>query len=194
MTSVEMQSKSDIRKIVLERRQGIASEIKKRSEIEILGHIRRLPEYRDAHNIAMYYPVQGEVNLLSLMGDDGKRFLFPKVHGNDLSFYPAETPDNFVIGRFGIPEPTSDVAVRVQDIDLIFVPALCYDDRGHRLGYGKGYYDRLLMAHPDVLAIGVSFDECSVPRLPVEPWDAHVDCVVTQTGVFRSNSARREVQ
>lgn len=190
MASVEMQSKSDVRKIVLEKRCGIVSGHRERSERLIIGQVRTLPEYKRARVIAMYYPVKGEVGLLPLAGDEGKTFLFPKVHGDDLSFYPAETLDDFVTGSFGIPEPAGDTAVSVSDIDLIFVPALCYDDLCHRLGYGKGYYDRLLKKHPGIFTVGVCFDECRVSGLPVEPWDVHVDCVVTQTGVFRSTSAR----
>ena len=74
----------------------------------------------------------------------------------------------------------------IHDIDLILVPALCFDEKGHRLGYGKGYYDRLLKSHPGIFTVGVCFDECYLTGLPVEPWDENVDCVVTQTGVFRS--------
>jgi 5-formyltetrahydrofolate cyclo-ligase len=190
ITSVEMQRKSDIRKIVLERRRGIVSEHRTNSENRIADQVRTLPEYRDARAVAMYYPVKGEVDLLPLMGDAGKTFLFPKVLQEDLSFYPARTSSDFVQGPFGIPEPAGGTAVSVSDIDLILVPALCFDEKGHRLGYGKGYYDRLLKGRPDVFTVGVCFDECHVTGLPVEPWDIHVDCVVTQTGVFRSTSVR----
>jgi 5-formyltetrahydrofolate cyclo-ligase len=185
-----MQRKSDIRKVVLERRRGIAPGLRERSENLIVSRIRTLPEYRDASVVAIYYPVKGEVDLLPLMKDTGKTFLFPKVHQEDLAFYPAGTLDDFEEGSFNIPEPSSETAVSVREIDLILVPALCFDEKGHRLGYGKGYYDRLLKDHPDIFTIGICFDECHLTGLPVEPWDVHVDCVVTQTGVFRSTSVR----
>ncbi len=181
-----MQSKSDIRKAILERRTRIAHGEKKRSEKRIIENIRSLPEYQKAKTIALYFPVRGEVDLLALMHEEGKIALFPKVEREELAFYPARTPDDFVAGSFGIPEPSGDGPVAVHDIDLIFVPGICFDDCCHRLGYGKGYYDRLLKANPGVCAIGVCFDECFVRHLPVEPWDASVDCIVTQTGVFRS--------
>jgi 5-formyltetrahydrofolate cyclo-ligase len=190
ITSVEMQSKSDIRKAVMQRRRGIAPEQRQRSENLIADLIRTLPEYRDASVVAIYFPVRGEADLLPLLADTGKTFLFPKVNGDDLCFYPAKTLDDFAPGSFGIPEPTCETSVSVQDIDLILVPALCFDEEGHRLGYGKGYYDRLLKDLPDIFTVGVCFDECHVTGLPVEPWDVYVDCVVTQTGVFRSTSVR----
>ena len=192
--SVEMQSKSDIRKIVLERRRGIDSDCRKSSENLIADRIRSLDEYRDASVVALYYPVKGEADLLSLLADREKIFLFPKVHGDRLSFHPAANLDDFEAGSYGIPEPAAGKAFRVRDIDLILVPALCFDERGHRLGYGKGYYDRLLKGNPGIFTVGVCFDECHVTGLPVEPWDVHVDCVVTQTGVFRSTTLSGEVQ
>lgn len=188
--SVEMQSKSDIRKIVLERRRGIDPDCRKSSENLITDRIRSLPEYRDASVVALYYPVKGEADLLSLLGDRARTFLFPRVNGNQLSFHPAANLDDFKAGSYGIPEPAAGKAFRVQDIDLILVPALCFDERGHRLGYGKGYYDRLLKDSPGIFTVGVCFDECHVTGLPVEPWDVHVNCVVTQTGVFRSTTLR----
>lgn len=71
-------------------------------------------------------------------------------------------------------------------IDLIIVPGLVFDRDGHRLGYGKGYYDRLINTNPGVATLGVCFDEFFIERLPVDPWDAKVNLVVTQTGIYRS--------
>jgi 5-formyltetrahydrofolate cyclo-ligase len=181
-----MQSKADIRKVILERRARIAQGERKRFEERIIENIRSLPEYRKANTIALYFPVRGEVDLLDLVYADRKVAVFPKVERGGLTFYPVKNPDDFVTGSFGIPEPSGGRAVAARDIDLIIVPGICFDDCCHRLGYGKGYYDRLLKANPDVYTIGVCFDECFVRHLPVEPWDVNVHCVVTQTGFFRS--------
>lgn len=186
MPSVEMQSKSDIRKLALIRRQEIAIEEKKRFDALITDHIHNLPQYREAKVIALYYPICEEVNLLDLMHEAEKKTVFPKVKENELAFYPAENLNDFSIGCFGIPEPFRGDALDVNDIDLILVPGLSFDGRGRRLGYGKGYYDRLMHANPDVYTVGVCLDEFFVRRLPVDPWDASVDGVVTQTGFFRS--------
>jgi len=184
-----MGSKSAIRESMLICRQNIAGEEKLRSESEIITRIRALPRYQDARTVALYVPVRGEVDLLPLLGDTGKTFLFPKVHGDDLAFYPAHGIDAFVPGRFGIPEPPDGPAFPVGGIDLLFVPGISFDRIGHRLGYGKGYYDRLMQANRHVHSIGVCFDECLVDRLPVDSWDVQVACVVTQTGVIlRSNN------
>ncbi len=181
-----MQSKSDIRRLILVRRQEIAHEEKERFEAQIAGHIRNLPHYQNAHLIAIYYPIRQEVDLLSLMHDTKKTVLFPKVERDELSFYPADSLKDFLSGGFGIPEPARGEAAQVHDIDLILVPGISFDWRGHRVGYGKGYYDRLIRTNPDVYTVGVCFDEFYVGRLPDDPWDACVDGVVTQTGFFKS--------
>ncbi len=165
-------------------RQGITGEEKERYEARILEHIRRLHAYQRAHTMALYVPVRGEVSLLALLEDSGKNALFPKVHGEDLAFYHARSIDAFVPGRFGIPEPPEGPAFPVDGIDLIFVPGISFDRIGHRIGYGKGYYDRLLQANGHARTVGVCFDECFVDRLPADSWDVQVECVVTQTGVF----------
>lgn len=180
-----MQSKSTIRKFVLEQRRAIAREEKLRAETLIVERIRALPRYKEAKVIALYYPIRGEVDLLSLGQEDEKYTLFPKVEGHRLAFYPAGTPNDLVPGCFGIPEPCTGAEVLVTTIDLIFVPGVCFDSHGHRLGYGKGYYDRLIRANPDVFTVGVCFDGHFVDRLPVDPWDANVDCIVTEKGLFK---------
>lgn len=165
-------------------RQRIAGEDKIRFESQILTHIRALPLYREARTIAIYAPVRGEVDLRPLWSDAGKTALFPRVHGADLAFYPADSLDVFIPGRFGIPEPPGEEVFPASGIDLLFVPGISFDRVGHRLGYGKGYYDRLMQVNTDIPAIGVCFDECFAERLPADSWDMQVDCVVTQTGVF----------
>jgi len=185
MTSAEMQSKTDIRRNSIALRHTIADEEKKRSESRIAENIRNLIIYKKAKTVALYYPVRGEADLLILMNDPDKIFVFPKVQGEDLVFYPARSRDDFVKGRFGIPEPCSDEAVPVHDIDVIVVPGVCFDMNNKRLGYGRGYYDRLIQASPETFTLGVCFDKCCMERLPVDSWDMSVNCVVTQTSILK---------
>ena len=164
-------------------RQRIAGKDKKRSESQIITRIRALPQYREARVVALYVPVRGEVDLLPLLEDTPKTSLFPKVHGES-GVLSAACVNTFVPGRFGIPEPSEGPVYPVSDIDLMFVPGISFDRTCHRIGYGKGYYDRLMQANGHVATVGVCFDECLVDRLPADSWDVQVECVVTQTEVF----------
>jgi len=181
----KMHSKSELRKVVMAKRQSIPGAQRNRYEDSILVQIRSLPSFDKADSIALYMPVRGEMSLLSLWQPGQKRVLFPRVAGNDLVFSPAASPEDFIQGMYGIPEPITEATVNVNRIDVVFVPGLVFDRYGHRLGYGKGYYDRLIRSHPDVLFIGVCPDEFCIDELPVDPWDARVDLVVTQTRVFK---------
>lgn len=172
--------------MMLARRQAISQEDKRQFEASIIHHIVSMPFFQQADVIALYVPVRGEVDLLSLWHSSNKVVLFPKVCGDELAFYPAVCMDDFEKGCFGILEPSCADAFEVGKIDMIIVPGLVFDRGGYRLGYGKGYYDRLMKDHPGIRTLGVCFDEFYIERLPVDPWDANVELVVTQTGVFRS--------
>ncbi|MGC9325656.1 MAG: 5-formyltetrahydrofolate cyclo-ligase [Desulfomonilia bacterium] len=175
-----------MRRNMLARRLSISDDEKGRMEKMILETIRDLPAYRDAQSLALYVPVRGEVDLLSLWKGSGKEVFFPKVNGDDLSFHPAESRREFTPGCYGIPEPTCRDACNISDIDCMFVPGVVFDRQRYRLGYGKGYYDRLIGNYPHILTIGVCFDEFLIDSLPVDPWDMNVDLVVTQSAVIRS--------
>ena len=80
-----------------------------------------------------------------------------------------------------IREPLEDAPV--VDPDLLFVPLACFDRRGHRLGYGAGYYDRTLArlrATKPIHAVGVAYGVCEVPAVPYEAHDQTLDAVVTE--------------
>jgi len=153
----------------------------------IIETIRSLDSFRKANSMALYVPVRGEVNLLSLWMGSEKDVYFPKISPEIIAFHRAESMNDFAPGCYGIPEPTCRDACNVCDIDLIVVPGIAFDRRGYRLGYGKGYYDRLIENYPDVKTIGVCFDEFLMEKLPDDPWDRNVDMVVTQFSVIKTN-------
>jgi 5-formyltetrahydrofolate cyclo-ligase len=180
-----MQDKSQLRNAMLARRQAIAEDELKRHEPAIIRHILALPCYGNASSVALYMPIRGEVSLFCLWRPDQKKILFPKVSGDNLAFSSAASEKDFQQGAYGIPEPVSHRNMEPSEIDLIFVPGVAFDRYGHRLGYGKGYYDRLIGSCPDTTFIGVCLDEFRVEKLSVDPWDAVVDFVVTQAGIYK---------
>ena len=81
----------------------------------------------------------------------------------------------------GIPEPLE--SARAVEPDLLFVPLACFDRRGHRIGYGAGYYDRSLGAPGPIKrihAVGVAYGVCEVAAVPYEAHDQSLDVVVTE--------------
>jgi len=184
-----MHSKTEIRKVALERREGLDRGKKALWETAIQDYIAEAPVFKRVNVVALYVPIRGEVDILPLWHAHDKVMVFPRVEGDTLRFYHVRVKDELSKGSFGIPEPAPSACQRwieVNDIGLILVPGLVFDRAGFRIGYGKGFYDRLLNLYPDVVTMGPCFDEFFVEKLSVDSWDARVDFIATQSGIFKS--------
>lgn len=113
---------------------------------------------------------------------EGRRLVLPRYDRDAGVYGVAEVRDltrDVQVGSFGIREPVSTCAVwSLNQLDLVLVPGLGFDREGHRLGRGKGFYDRMLSSRRGT-ACGVAMDWQILPAIPVEPHDQHVDCIVT---------------
>lgn len=145
--------------------------------------------------IAIYSPLPGEVDLSKVLVTLPRlRWVYPRVLGDHLSFHTGE---NLIVGSFGILEPSEESAeVPLIEIDAFICPGLAFDERGGRLGRGRGFYDRLLAnARPDSLKIGVCHDFQMVNDTFSEPHDIIMDQVFAiahaQFGTSNRNSGMR---
>lgn len=143
---------------------------------EAVSKIRNCEEYKNAHNVMIFYPMKYEINLLELLNDD-KNFYLPKVCGNDLKICPFKADDKLIKAEFNVCEPCSN-PVGADVIELAIVPALMADSENYRLGYGGGFYDRFLTANPHVKTIVPIAKELYVDKLPHEEFDVRVDYIV----------------
>jgi 5-formyltetrahydrofolate cyclo-ligase len=88
--------------------------------------------------------------------------------------------------RWGIPEPVDAQPIAVAEIDMVLVPLLAFDPKGHRVGYGKGFYDRFLAAcRPDTIKIGLSLESAVAQVADVQESDVVLDYVITPAGVIK---------
>lgn len=142
----------------------------------------------DAGVVAGYYPLRGEFDCLPLLTQlavRGWRIALPAVPAEDgpLEFRVWTPGAPLIPGKFRIPEPAADAAI-VQPA-VILVPLLAFDAVGHRLGYGRGYYDRTIAAlrrNGIVTAIGLAFDEQEVPQVPADGHDERLDWILSPSG------------
>ncbi|HRO74866.1 MAG TPA: 5-formyltetrahydrofolate cyclo-ligase [Crocinitomicaceae bacterium] len=105
---------------------------------------------------------------------------------NNLQHYLYEGNEQLEISKFGIPEPTYGQEITSEKLDFVFVPLLCVDEKGYRVGYGKGFYDRFLSAcRKDCVFIGLSFFEPIATIEDRHENDVPLHFVVTPTNVFR---------
>ena len=124
--------------------------------------------------------------LAVLMGKD-KRIAIPKTipANNSLVHYELTTDTRFSVNSMGITEPEGGVLLEVKAIDVVFVPLLAFDQKGQRVGYGKGYYDRFLdQCRNDVITVGLSFFDPERLITDSVPSDVPLHFVVNPYEVF----------
>jgi 5-formyltetrahydrofolate cyclo-ligase len=118
----------------------------------------------------------------------GKRVVLPKVTGDELALYEInDFDDDIVPGAWGIPEPKAVKPVKLDDIDLMIMPGAAFDERGNRVGYGAGFYDRLLPAFGK-MTIALAFEAQIVPDVPADPHDVPVNMIVTEKRIIEASS------
>ncbi len=173
-----MISKIDLRKQFIEKRKILNTDVL--SDL-ICKNITGLEIYKQSKNIFAYYPKEYEVNILKLFEDKSKCWFLPKIEGETLKFY--EYKGNLVLGKFNVYEPKENVFLEVTP-DLIIVPALSVDNKGYRLGYGKGYYDRFLAGYETLpKTLTPIFNDLMVELLPVESTDKKIDIIVSENKI-----------
>ena len=145
----------------------------------ILRKLAQHLRFLEAERVMLYASLPDEVQTLSFLETwrHRKTVILPTVVGDDI--IPVELAENveFAEGDFHIPEPQNHPYTG--DFDLIVVPGMAFDKAGHRLGRGKGYYDRFLSQHPQVYTIGLCFDFQLLPEVPFESHDCLINEVIT---------------
>ena len=143
--------------------------------------VRLRQRLNDVQTIVAYYPLPDEVDIRPLLDEwiaEGKTVFLPKVTGDDTMELRRYTGrDDMHEGAFHILEPEGQLFAGDVSIDVVLVPGVAFDAEGHRLGRGKGYYDRFLSSLPSEL-IGVCFDFQKVDEVPVDSFDIPVDEVI----------------
>jgi 5-formyltetrahydrofolate cyclo-ligase len=159
---------------------------------------------RSARIASAYWPVKGEASPMPLLEELALRHVLtalPVMIARDsaLAFRHWRPGERLVAAKFGIMEPAADRPEVAPD--LIFLPLLAFDRRGHRLGYGAGFYDRTLAglrASAEVTTVGIAYAVQEVPEIPAEDHDQRLDFVLTdrewiicQSGSAHASSVHR---
>ena len=182
-----MQQKSKLRKKYLKIRKENYFKIDKNFFSPLLKLIKKNIKKKSII-IALYYPSNFELDVLKVL--ELKYFLhqtilLPVVEKNNLiNFYQWKRNDVLTVNKFGILEP---IKAEMKIPDIIIVPLLAFDKDKHRLGYGKGYYDRYLnkyiKQYKDTMTVGVAFSFQKHNKLPINKNDVKMDFILTDKGI-----------
>jgi 5-formyltetrahydrofolate cyclo-ligase len=171
-------------------RQELSPEAQQTRDAKIQAHLLTLPEYQSCRVLYIYISKTGEVDTRSILEDawrSGKIVAAPRcASGGIMHFYRIDSRDALERASFGLEEPAAwcSPAPEPGPADLCIVPGLAFDRDGHRLGYGKGFYDRFLANFPG-RTVGLCPAEAYVSRLPREETDRPAELVITEQYIYR---------
>lgn len=192
MSASDAETRAAIRRMAREARQNVTGRPVRAAAIA--ERLASLEAYRAARTICWYVGVRDEVPTLEMVaraGAEARIAVVPWRAGDALELYRIRGPGDLERNSFELLEPAaavrSDPALRVaaDAVDLYVVPGVAFDRHGGRLGYGRGYYDRLLArARPDAAIVGLAFEAQMVERVPAGPYDVPMQRVVTEAAVY----------
>lgn len=188
-----METKSEIRKRILEARGALTQDEVVAKSDAILQKVLKTPEYMEADNILLYADYNREVMTRGIFEDAmmrKKRVYFPKSDKftNAMTFYQTLSVKQLEKGYMGIPEPKENPQLcykfNANEDTLVIVPGVAFDMAGFRLGYGKGYYDKFLSNRRQLSTMALAFACQIVEELPSEPHDIKMDKIVTEEIIY----------
>jgi 5-formyltetrahydrofolate cyclo-ligase len=176
--------KGELRRQILQERRSLPKDIWRQKSDRLCSHLQSSPLFAQSQTILAYFSFRQEPDLNPLFtADTQHRWGFPRCVDKSLYWHSWKPGEALKAGAYGIFEPHPDsLTLQPVDVDLILVPAVACDVRGYRLGYGGGFYDRLLSSAEwaSKPTIGVVFEFAYLPQLPVDPWDKPLHSICTE--------------
>ncbi len=193
-----MISKEKVRRRALETRDALAEEWRFETSQIIVEKLLASEWYRQSEILLSYCSIRSEVYTRELnerILADGKQLFLPRTDAKEktMCFYKVEDLKKLKKGNFGVPEPRGSEAVEQvmesgsysKEKILMVMPGVSFDEKGHRLGYGGGFYDRYLQHYGTMLtSVMIAFAEQETWIIPAEPCDVKPEHRITQKTKF----------
>ena len=150
----------------------------------IMNKIIKLDILKKSKVIALYNSMPNEVDTILLIKKylNKKIVLLPKIVDDKMAFIEINHDTVYIKSKIGVEEPIGKPYLG--NIDLIIVPGLAFDNKGNRLGFGKGYYDKYLF-DKNIFKIGICFDLQIVDKVPVNNLDISMDMVISEKRIIK---------
>ncbi len=186
--------KSELRKKVLRLRNNMSDEEVELKSKTIINKLTALDEYKNSKVVFIYMSFKNEVktsDLIEEMLSENKRVVIPYTDTKNIEIIPSEIKnlkDDLTLNTFGYYEPVLEKVkqVKPEELDLIITPGVVFDKNLNRIGFGKGYYDRILSKkRNDTKAIAVAYDFQVIDEVPTEPHDIKMDMIITEEKIYK---------
>ena len=177
-------NKKELRKIIKDRKRQYSSSQLEELSLSVLSRLADQESFRKAKIILMYYSLPDEVNTHTFIDEMtalGKTVLLPVVKDSEkMEIREYSGRKDLTEGSFHIMEPTGKLfpPERYGEIEVGVIPGMSFDEKGNRLGRGKGYYDRFLKKVPTMFKIGICFDFQKINTIPIEETDIRMDYIL----------------
>ena len=175
--------KKELRVLIRQRKRQLTESRRQELSFAINSLLLQHPHVAGAEVVMLYSPLPDEVDtrlLIEKLHTTGKTIVLPAVTGDGIMETRIyEGAESLSIGAYGISEPTGSAYTDYAKIDVAIVPGMAFDNKKHRLGRGKGYYDRFLADKPHIYKIGVCFDFQLVDEVPSGKYDICMDEIVS---------------
>jgi 5-formyltetrahydrofolate cyclo-ligase len=190
MTSLKQQKK-EFRKKFLQKRDSLSPAAKALKSRQIQSRLLTIPDIRSAHTIFIYVSFKSEVETHDLIRTalmQGKIIAVPFTDSRNKKLVPSciANINELTPGTLGIPEPHHDSVhpLSLEKIDVIITPGIVFSEKGWRLGYGGGYYDRFLHATTHK-SFALAYEFQIVQDIPYDDhYDKAVDYIVTENRII----------
>jgi len=185
-----MESKSKIRKRILNVRNNMSKEDVKKNSNAIMDKITSLDIYKQSKVVFIYMDFKNEVitsNLIKRMLSEKKRVVIPYTDSINTVLIPSEITKESDLKQnsFGYFEPKSILPVNIEEIDLVIVPGVVFDKNLNRIGFGKGYYDKILnRLKPSAKKVALAHDFQVLEDIPAEEHDVKMDMIITEKNIY----------
>lgn len=173
--------KATIRSLIKQLRQQFPSQQQMIENENIMNQVLRHPLFLKSKTIGIYVSLSQEVSTLLLIQKalQTHRVCVPKVQGDIMHFYDIHDMNDLKPGHFHVLEPIGCQVTDPQDIDLMIVPLLAYDQKCYRVGYGKGYYDKYFQNDFYGYKLGLAFSYQYVEHIDYDDFDISLDEIIT---------------
>lgn len=178
-------SKEEIRKEIKEKRSKLSKEFINENSKTISEILFSMDKYKMAKIIFIYMNMEFEVSTREVITNalkNGKKIAIPKIINDEMEFYYINSLEEVEVGYYGIEEPTGDKVAKDENA-LMIMPGVAFDTNRHRIGYGKGFYDKYLAKNNIENKIALAFEFQIIDNIPFENYDEIPDIIITEKRV-----------